>query len=55
VTNLTAQEIINRITRGLELTRKQFAKPNVTAKATRSPTRSATAKQKSRGSGARRG
>jgi hypothetical protein len=58
VTDFTAQEMIKRIARGIELTRKQFAKPTskVTASnATRGPTSSATAKHKSRGSGARKG
>ena len=45
MTNFTAQEMINRIARSLELTRKQFAKP--TSKATASKvTRGAAAKQK---------
>jgi hypothetical protein len=58
VTNFTAQEMIKRIARGIELTRKQFAKPTLKAtasKATRGPTRQVTAKQKSKGSGARKG
>ena len=58
MTNFTAQEMIKRIARGIELTRKQFAKPGSKAtasKTTRGPTRSATVKQKSRGSNARRG
>jgi hypothetical protein len=46
--------MIKRIARGIELTRKQFAKP--TSKATVSKvTRGAAAKQKSRESGARKG
>ena len=52
MTNFTAQEMIKRIARGIELTRKQFAKP--TSKATRGPTRKVTAKQKSKGSDARK-
>jgi len=58
VTDFTAEEMIKRIARGLEHTRKQFAKPTSKAtalKATRGPTRSATAEQKSRGSRARKG
>jgi hypothetical protein len=49
--------MIKRIARGIELTRKQFAKPASKAtalKATRGPTRNATAKLKSRGSSARK-
>jgi hypothetical protein len=54
VTNFTAQEMIKRIARGIELSRKQFAKP--TSKATASKvTRGAAAKQKSKGGGARKG
>jgi len=58
VTDFTAEEMIKRIARGLEHTRKQFAKPTAKAtasKATRGPARSATAKQRSGGSGSRRG
>jgi hypothetical protein len=33
VADLTPQEIIDRITRGLEITRKQFARPKKSAKA----------------------
>jgi hypothetical protein len=58
VTNFTAQEMIKRIARSLELTRKEFAEPASKAtasKTTRGPTRSAIAKQKSRGSNARKG
>jgi hypothetical protein len=58
VTNFTAQEMLKRIARGIELTRKQFAKPASKAtasKASRGPTRKVTAKQKSKSSGARKG
>jgi hypothetical protein len=59
VTNFTPQEMIKRIARSLELTRKQFAKPSskttASKKTTRGPTRGATATQKSKGSGAQKG
>jgi len=48
VTNFTAQEMIKRIARSLELTREEFAKPASKAtasKITRGPARSATAKK----------
>jgi len=54
VTNFTAQEMIKRIARSLELTRKQFAKPTSNTTASKA-TRDSAAKHKSRGSGARKG
>jgi hypothetical protein len=46
--------MIKRIARGLELSRKQFAKPASKAAVSKA-TRGAATKQKKRGSGARKG
>jgi len=48
MTNLAAQEMLKRIARGLELNRKQFAKPSSKATASKA-TRGTAAKHKSTG------